>query len=113
MERFVVGDVVVTPFPFSDLTSSIKRPVLIVATLHGDDLIVCQITTKERKDPFEISLSPNDFIKGNLKINSFIRSGKLLTIKSSRILYKIGTLKKEKINETNNKIIEIFNKSLK
>jgi len=37
MAQFVRGDVVVVPFPFSDLSASKRRPALIVATLTGDD----------------------------------------------------------------------------
>ena len=71
MERFVKGDVVITPFPFSDLTSIIKRPALVIATLKGNDIILCQITTKDRPDPYKITLIQKDFNKGGLKINSY------------------------------------------
>lgn len=40
MEEFVKGDVVVLPFPFSNLSRSKKRPALVVANLQGDDLIL-------------------------------------------------------------------------
>ncbi|MBP2132373.1 hypothetical protein J2128_000294 [Methanomicrobium sp. W14] len=33
MERFVKGDVLVVPFPFSDLSKTKKRPVLVIASL--------------------------------------------------------------------------------
>jgi len=36
MGRFVKGDVVVTPFPFSDLQVATRRPALVVATFPGD-----------------------------------------------------------------------------
>ena len=36
MGRFVKGDVVVTPFPFSDLQAAKRRPALVVATFTGD-----------------------------------------------------------------------------
>ena len=45
MARFVKGDVVVVPFPFSDLTQTKRRPALVIANLSGDDLILCQITS--------------------------------------------------------------------
>jgi mRNA interferase MazF len=44
MRAFVKGDVVVAPFPFSDLSATKKRPALVVATLTGDDVILWQIT---------------------------------------------------------------------
>ncbi len=46
MAEFVKGDVVVVPFPFSDLTQAKRRPALVIATLAGDDLILCQITSR-------------------------------------------------------------------
>ena len=36
MGKFVKGDIVVTPFPFSDLTSNKKRPALIEKTIEDD-----------------------------------------------------------------------------
>jgi len=40
-KEFSKGDVVVLPFPFSDLSASKKRPALIVANLDGNDVILC------------------------------------------------------------------------
>ncbi len=85
MERFVKGEVVVTPFPFSDLKSSIKRPALIVANLKGEDIILCQITSKNHPDPYQIFLNQNDFSNGGLKINSFIKPSILFTLRNSII----------------------------
>lgn len=45
MAGFVKGDVVVVPFPFSDLSQSKRRPALVIANLQGNDLILCQITS--------------------------------------------------------------------
>lgn len=62
MEKFVKGEVVVLPFPFSDLSSSKKRPALVLASLDGDDVILCQITSEQtRKDKYSIDLNDSDF----------------------------------------------------
>jgi len=45
MERFVKGDIVVIPFPFSNLAQTKRRPALVIAELDGDDRILCQITS--------------------------------------------------------------------
>jgi mRNA interferase MazF len=46
MGRFVKGDVVVIPFPFSDLSATKRRPALVITALPGEDVILCQITNR-------------------------------------------------------------------
>ncbi len=108
MGRFIKGDVVVTPFPFSDLTANKKRPALVVANLAGDDLIICLITSQNARDNYAISLTNQDFAGGSLKRNSNARPNRLFTADSNIVLYKIGTLKQQKIDEVTEKILEIF-----
>ena len=66
MARFVKGDVVVIPFPFSDLTRAKRRPALVIAELEGDDLILCQITSQQIRDRYAVSIEENDFETGTL-----------------------------------------------
>ncbi|MEK6862756.1 MAG: type II toxin-antitoxin system PemK/MazF family toxin [Nanoarchaeota archaeon] len=110
MERLVKGEIVVIPFPFSDLSSSKKRPALVLASLEGDDLILCQITSEARFDNYAIGLKDIDFKQGRLNINSFIRPNKLFTADKSLIQYKIGSLKDNKLKEVITKLIEMFKK---
>ncbi len=74
MAGFVKGDVVVIPFPFSDLSGSKKRPAFVLANLPGNDIILCQITTRSRKDRSIVELSQNDFENGSLPVSSYIRA---------------------------------------
>ncbi len=60
MEKSVKGDVVVVPFPFSDLSASKRRPAL-VAALKGNDAILCQITSQAKLDDHSIVLADADF----------------------------------------------------
>ncbi len=110
MERFVKGDVVVLPFPFSDLSATKRRPALIIADLIGDDFILCQITSIERKDGYSILLENKDFKQGKLDKPSSIKPNKLFSADCSIISYKIGSLKENKIKEIEDSIIEIIKK---
>ena len=56
MAEFIKGDVVVVPFPFSDLSQAKRRPALVVAELKGADLILCQITSQNIQDVYAIPL---------------------------------------------------------
>ena len=87
MEKFIKGEVLVLPFPFSDLTSAKKRPALVLASLIDNDLIVCQLTSKQKFDDYSISLNEKDFRKGKLHLESFIRPNRLFTADSRIVLY--------------------------
>ncbi|MEZ2227598.1 type II toxin-antitoxin system PemK/MazF family toxin [Microcoleus sp.] len=108
MAEFVKGDVVVVPFPFSDLTQAKRRPALVIATLAGDDLILCQITSQNIADRYAITLQSSDFSEGGLNQTSNIRPNRLFTADRGIILYKAGQLKTEKLNEAIAKIVEII-----
>ena len=108
MEPFVKGDIVVVPFPFSDLSQSKKRPAMIVSVLKGDDLILCQITSKQTKDEYAIFLSDKEFKVGSLKQESNIRPNKLFTADKSIIQYKIGSLKEPKTKTIIKAIISLI-----
>jgi len=108
MARFVKGDVVVVPFPFSDLTQAKRRPALVVAELEGDDLILCQITSQWVKDRYAILVEESDFATGTLKQSSHVRPNRLFTADRGIVLYQVGYLKSEKIAEIIEKIVSIL-----
>ena len=108
MERFVKGDVVVVPFPFSDLTQAKRRPALVLTVLDGDDLILCQITSQEIKDRYSVSLEEKDFETGSLKKTSNLRPNRIFTADKHIILYRIGHLKKEKFQAIVHKTVSIL-----
>ena len=108
MAKFVKGDIVVVPFPFSDLTQSKRRPALVLSKLSGDDRILCQITSQSVRDEYAIALDDSDFKTGELRQKSNVRPNRIFTCDSAIILYTIGHLKSEKIEQIINKLIEIL-----
>jgi mRNA interferase MazF len=108
MGRFIKGDVVVVPFPFSDLSNSKKRPALVVADIEGNDLILVQITSQNNYDNYTIKVLETDFAKGSLKKTSNVRPNKIFTADEQLILYKVGHLTGDKIKEISSSIINIF-----
>ncbi|MDZ7361871.1 MAG: type II toxin-antitoxin system PemK/MazF family toxin [candidate division KSB1 bacterium] len=108
MGRFVKGDVVVAPFPFSDLSASKKRPALVVAALTGEDVLLCQITSQTVFDDYARSLTQSDFVTGKLSHDSNIRPNRLFTGDSNIILYRAGSLNPTKTQEVITKIIDII-----
>lgn len=89
------GDIVLVPFPFTDLTSSKVRPALIVsANPQADDVIITFISsavTKELgKTDFLLTANNPNFSPTGLKRDSVFKMGKLLTISSFLILRRLG-----------------------
>jgi mRNA interferase MazF len=104
---FMKGDIVVVPFPFSDLSESKKRPALVIANLEGDDQIICQITSQFNSDFSSISITNNDLSIGNLNKNpSNIRPNKIFTADDKIILYSIAKLNDNKMKEVIETIIK-------
>lgn len=108
MEKFIKGDIVVLPFPFSDLTEAKRRPALVLAELEGTDRILCQITSQKFEDRHAVSIDESDFEEGSLRKRSNVRPNRIFTADSKIILYKAGHIKSSKIDEVVDRIIEIL-----
>ena len=108
MGKFVKGDIVVLPFPFSDLSSSKRRPALVLVDLKGNDTILCQITSKNIRDDKSITMNIDDVENGALNNISNIRPNKLFTADENIILYKLGNLTQSKMKCVTEDIIEMF-----
>lgn len=108
MGGFVKGDVVVVLFPFSDLSSAKKRPALVITALDGDDVLLCQITSRQISDQYSIPLSSEQFLSGSLRQESNIRPNRLFTADTRIIQYRAGHLKDHAIEPVIKKIIALI-----
>jgi mRNA interferase MazF len=108
MEEFVRGDVAVVPFPFSDLSSVKKRSALVLFVLSGDDIVLCQVTSKDKGDKLAIELGIDDFLEGGLTRVSYIRPSRIFTAEKSIIQYKAGSIKKEKSDQVKDLIVSLL-----
>jgi mRNA interferase MazF len=104
----VAGEVVIIPFPQTDLKTGKRRPALVVVDLPGDDLILCQITTRARSDNFSVPLDAADFERGQLAQPSFIRPQRLFTVEQRVILYSAGKANENKLAEVLAKVRMVF-----
>ncbi len=104
---FARGDVVVIPFPFSDLSQAKRRPALVVARSGPEDLILCQITSKAVRDGMEVAIEDADFGEGSLKQSSNVRPNRLFTADSKLILYKAGALNDKAMGRVTERLVAI------
>lgn len=91
MGSFVVRDIVVCEFPFSDLSAKKKRPALVISGPFGSDYLLCAIMSK--KGLYSIEIKDTDFETGGLrKPVSYLYLDKLFTAENVIILYSAGKI---------------------
>ena len=88
-----IGNIVLIPFPFTDLSSSKRRPALIIG-VFGDDLIVLAITSKETLDN-ALLIRVDDFLTGSIPLISYLRLNKIATLHKSIVRKSVAKLKKD------------------
>lgn len=86
------GAVVLLPFPFSDLSQSKLRPAVVLARAGRGDWVCCQITSNPYGDPSAVVLDQDDFATGTLRVQSFVRPGKLFTANDRLFTVEVGVL---------------------
>lgn len=87
---FAFGSIVLTRFPFTDLSGDKRRPALVVSrdNQRRADLVVCFITSVPRAGP---DTAPLASLPGTgLKVPSVVRFDKLATLDLAVITGKLG-----------------------
>lgn len=105
--RFEQGDIVQVPFPYSDLSGSKKRPVIIISNQKVNksmNVICCVISTKPHKD--DILIKENDLEGNQLPFTSYFKPHMIFTVNKNLIIKKLAKSKKECFNKLKEKIIE-------
>ena len=102
------GSVVLTPFPFSDLTEFRLRPALVLAAAGYDDWLICQITSNPYSDSRAVRISDADFEYGSLRRVSFARPSKLFTVHRRLIRSEEGRLHPAKFSEVVEAIVSLI-----
>jgi len=97
------GDIVLIPFPFTDLSGTKLRPALVLAVTSADVTVAFITSQIAWKEPNDIELQPD--VKTGIKKPSLIRPSKLATIDKTIVLGRIGFLPSH--------ILDQVNKSLK
>ncbi len=103
-------DIILVPFPFTDLTTSKKRPALVISPDNynrGQDLIIAFITSQLNTKP-----RPGDYLIGawresGLPKPSMLRM-KIATIDRNIVIKKLGVLVADEYNAVRDAIIDFF-----
>ena len=91
-------DIVLVPFPFSDLTRQKVRPVLILSkdtyNQQSADVVVCGLTTNLKSAPYSITIDVADVEQPEtLRHKSRIKVDALASLEQSILIKPIARLK--------------------
>ena len=102
------GEIVVVPFPFSDLSVIKQRPVIIISkntdNAEMEDVITCGITSNIKNSKHSVLISNEDLERGEIPKQSRIKVDKLFTMDQKIIRKKVAKVNRQ----TFNKLKEVF-----
>ncbi len=112
MNIYEQGSIVLVPFPFSDLSATKVRPVLILSNKKYNrfynDYIVCGITTNQNLDDYSIIIDRKDVIDGRLRHRSRIKVDSITFLEKSIFIKEIDKIKSDILKAVLEKINSLF-----
>lgn len=87
---FERGDLLLVPFPFTDLSAAKRRPVLLLTRPDGyGDFIALPITSRLRVD-HGVALTAADLATGVLPRASWVRTDRVVTLNVSLVVRSVA-----------------------
>jgi len=107
--RYEQGEIVLAPFPFTDLSTIKQRPLLVISNNNyndkTEDLVTCGITSNPKDAEFSVLIDNKDLISGSIPLKSRIKVDKLFTLNQKIIKKKIAKINNEKFFEVKKELL--------
>ena len=103
------GDIILVPFPFTDLSGQKIRPALVLySDPKSEDCIVAFLSsTKPRRvSRFDVAVTPSH--KNGLKVASVIKVNKIATLQKKIALGELGRLERTHRASVDRKLEQLF-----
>jgi mRNA interferase MazF len=104
------GEIVLVPVPFSDLSASKKRPVLVLSNtahnLRKPDIVVLAITSNLRQEGLQIT--SDSLVSGVLPKVSIVRHDKIYTLDQDIVVKRIGVLRTDLLESVAERVFEVL-----
>jgi mRNA interferase MazF len=100
------GDIILIPFPFTDLSGNKTRPALILAASQTTITLAFISTQSKWKEDTDLVLQPN--AENGLKRESLVRLSKLATLDKVLAIGLLGRIGKKHIEIVNHNLKMVF-----
>ena len=105
-------ELVLLPYPFSDMEGTKVRPALVISNnsfnKKSDDCIMVPLTAIIKNEPYSIIINQKDLSSGKLLKQSRIRADKIFCVEKNLIIMKIGVINEEIFEKVKSEIMKIF-----
>ena len=105
-------EVVLLPYPFSNLEGTKVRPALVVSNNQfnkkSDDCVMAPLTTIIKDEPYSVVIEQENMSSGKLLKPSRIRADKIFCVEKNLVTMKIGKLKDNSFEKVREEIFKIF-----
>ena len=105
-------EIVLLPFPFTDLEGSKVRPAIIVSNDYlnkrSDDCIMVPLTAVIKDAPYSTIINQEDMGSGKLVKPSMVRIDKIFTVEQKLAIMKIGSINNMIFTKIKNELIRMF-----
>ncbi len=109
-QKIEKGDIVLIPFPFTDLNAVKTRPALVVwVDPQYNDFILMGITSKSSGD-HKFPITTKNLNEGSLPKKSYVRYAKIATLNRSIVKRKVGRLEAAIFGQLIDKFLVLFNR---
>lgn len=106
------GDILLIPIPYTDLTTTKQRPVLVLSNniynQNTDDILVAAITSQLKDIDYSVVINTEDLSEGELRKTSAIRADKLYTLSKQIVKRKFGHVYHNILDDVTVKINELL-----
>lgn len=109
------GDLVLVPFPFTDLSARKTRPALVLSRREyneaSEDVILLGVTSNLRRTDRSVLLDTDDMDSGELVATSRIKVDKVATLQQDLLRRKVGRIKERVLERVLKEFWSLFPKA--
>lgn len=108
------GDLILVPFPFTDLSAAKRRPAVVVSpdpfNQTSQDAVLVAVTSQVAPlvSEMELTLTRDDIAFGRIPRPSIIKLAKLFTMHQRLIVKRVARLREQKLAEVLDRLSRFF-----
>lgn len=109
---YEAGDIVLVPFPFTDLSATKRRPVMVLSTegcnRRSEDFVTCGITSNLKDRGHSVVIDSGDMAEGTLPVKSQVKADKIFTLERSLVLRRLGKVRPDVLASVRREVARVI-----